>query len=468
MPNSRKQLLARSLDGGVLNTVTQILDHFAHTSSVNVHVKVPTNLPKPPAKQPKQEGEGEGKKAKKGKQNAAEGQKPALTKGKEDSDTDESDASSSEDSEDEQPKQGKKKTDSQPKSPVSDKKSLQMNKEKSKQIKESAKKQKEDSDDGESEGEEDVKMASGDDDSTDEEAQMKMNNKGGKRKGQEDKAVQNGPKPKKTKLDLELEKYVGVDESTLDPVESRHLAMLKLQKKIENMKVSRKGQKSKKISGKRAAELERERKLKRRMSKLKMKQKRAQAKAEKKGSEDSDAKPNGGPAAPVSVKVDKDGKQMQLPLTDDGKIAYSKFDFIVKQANHKKKRLSRKEKGDKFTGKDYRSLLHKVEKRKEKLEGLSEKDPEKAKSLEEEIKWNRAMKRASGVKVKDDENLLMKGLKRKEKDKAKKKEKWEQRVGKVEKDIQERQDKRKENIRKRVEEKKKRKLANLRKKGKLL
>lgn len=37
----------------------------------------------------------------------------------------------------------------------------------------------------------------------------------------------------------------------------------------------------------------------------------------------------------------------------------------------------------------------------------------------------------------DDENLLMKGLKRKEKDKAKKKEKWEQRVGKVEKDIQE-------------------------------
>ena len=40
MPNSRKQLLARSLDGGVLNTVTQILDHFAHTSSVNVHVKV--------------------------------------------------------------------------------------------------------------------------------------------------------------------------------------------------------------------------------------------------------------------------------------------------------------------------------------------------------------------------------------------------------------------------------------------
>lgn len=31
---------------------------------------------------------------------------------------------------------------------------------------------------------------------------MKMNKKGGKRKGQEDKAVQNGPKPKKTKLDL--------------------------------------------------------------------------------------------------------------------------------------------------------------------------------------------------------------------------------------------------------------------------
>ena len=36
-----------------------------------------------------------------------------------------------------------------------------------------------------------------------------------------------------------MEKYVGVDESTLDPVESRHLAMLKLQKKIENMKGSK-------------------------------------------------------------------------------------------------------------------------------------------------------------------------------------------------------------------------------------
>lgn len=78
-------------------------------SSSYFWIQVPTNLPKPPVKQPKQEGEGEGKKSKKSNQNAAEGQKPALTKGEEDSDTDESDASSSEDSEDEQPKQGKKK-----------------------------------------------------------------------------------------------------------------------------------------------------------------------------------------------------------------------------------------------------------------------------------------------------------------------------------------------------------------------
>ncbi|KAK5973504.1 SURF6 domain-containing protein, partial [Trichostrongylus colubriformis] len=148
-------------------------------------------------------------------------------------------------------------------------------------------------------------------------------------------------------------------------------------------------------------------------------------------------------------------------------VSFSKFDFLIRNEK-KKKRLSTAEKKQKFTGKDYKSLINKVEKREEKLGKLREKEPEKAVQLEQDIKWNRAVSKAKGIKVKDNKELLQKGLKRKEKMKEKRKEKWSNRESNVEKEKAKKQEKRKENLQKRIDDKKKHKLQAMRKKGRIL
>ncbi|VDO77598.1 unnamed protein product [Haemonchus placei] len=109
-----------------------------------------------------------------------------------------------------------------------------------------------------------------------------------------------------------------------------------------------------------------------------------------------------------------------------------------------------------------------VEKREEKLEKLREKEPEKAAELEHDIKWKRALSKAQGIKMKDNMELLKKGMKRKEKMKEKRKENWSNRRLGVEKEKAKRQEKREENIGKRINDKKKRKLQTMRKKGRVL
>jgi DNA-directed RNA polymerase subunit F len=62
--------------------------------------------------------------------------------------------------------------------------------------------------------------------------------------------------------------------------------------------------------------------------------------------------------------------------------------------------IPKKEKREKLTGRDYAALLKKLEKRTQYLQKLGEKDPEKAKGLQEKIAWDTMMKRAAGQKVK--------------------------------------------------------------------
>ncbi|CAI4227396.1 unnamed protein product [Auanema sp. JU1783] len=287
-----------------------------------------------------------------------------------------------------------------------------------------------------------------DSDSTDDETEIDVKSGGKKRK----LPVKTDINVKKSKIDKELEKFENVDISTLDPIESRKVAMLKLQKKLELMKVSRTTTKTHVKAD--ALKRVEERKMKRRMNKLKGKQKRAQEKGST--SEKADVKPK------VVARKDE-----ELPRTEEGNIVYSKFDFIVKD-DERKKRSTNAEKRDKFTGKDYKSLLNKVEKRDEKLANLHKNEPEKAKEMEESIKWNRVLKKAEGVKVKDNAELLKKGLKRKEKLKQKKLDKWDSRVEKVKTDKSAKQDKRTTNLQKRVDDKKKKKLQKMRKKGRIL
>lgn len=81
---------------------------------------------------------------------------------------------------------------------------------------------------------------------------------------------------------------------------------------------------------------------------------------------------------------------------DDNQVSYNNLKYIVED----KKKTTKKEKRDKFTGRDYKRLLEKAEKRDEKLGKIREKNPEKAAKIEEEIHWNKVIKRAEGLKVK--------------------------------------------------------------------
>ncbi|KAI5994159.1 surfeit locus protein 6-domain-containing protein [Pisolithus albus] len=87
--------------------------------------------------------------------------------------------------------------------------------------------------------------------------------------------------------------------------------------------------------------------------------------------------------------------------------------------------------------------LSQLSARKEKLASLPE---EKRKSAQERERWSKAEARIEGVKVKDNEALLKKAVKRKEKEKAKSKKKWDERKEQVTAQMAARQKKRADNI----------------------
>ncbi|KAH8168137.1 hypothetical protein CIB48_g118 [Xylaria polymorpha] len=99
---------------------------------------------------------------------------------------------------------------------------------------------------------------------------------------------------------------------------------------------------------------------------------------------------------------------------------------------------------------DPKTALLQFENRKKRLEGM---DDEKRKDIEEKEAWLTARRRAEGEKIKDDEKMLKKAVKRKESAKKKSTKEWAARKEGVAKSIKDRQKKREENIRKRRDEK---------------
>ena len=130
-------------------------------------------------------------------------------------------------------------------------------------------------------------------------------------------------------------------------------------------------------------------------------------------------------------------------LNDKGDVVFSKFDFADETSKRKKKAKNS----------DLQALLSKAEKRKEKLEKLEEESKEKAKELKSKIKWDKALKHAEGVKVKDDPALLLKTMKKKKKIKEASKRKWEERVNTQKKLQEEKQRLRKQHLAERKEKK---------------
>ncbi|KIO15386.1 hypothetical protein M407DRAFT_35049 [Tulasnella calospora MUT 4182] len=100
---------------------------------------------------------------------------------------------------------------------------------------------------------------------------------------------------------------------------------------------------------------------------------------------------------------------------------------------------------------DPKMALKQLSARSERLAGLPE---QQRKEAEAKLKWEKAEARLEGEKVKDDVTKLKKALKRKEKEKNKMREKWEERKQAVKDDIAARDKKRADNIAMRHDRKK--------------
>jgi hypothetical protein len=165
-------------------------------------------------------------------------------------------------------------------------------------------------------------------------------------------------------------------------------------------------------------------------------------------------------------------------LNQNGQIVYSKFDFSVdgvdslKNGNNSnggsKSKHSKVNANSNVKPKDYKVLVKKLQEKKEKLTKLKETEPEKAFEMETNEKWRTALDKASGVKVKDDIDLLKRSIKRVEKKKEKTRKEWSERVQKVEHSKQKAQEKRNKNIEARKDKKKEKKVKRLKKRGRLL
>lgn len=111
---------------------------------------------------------------------------------------------------------------------------------------------------------------------------------------------------------------------------------------------------------------------------------------------------------------------------------------------------SQKKSGKGPANKDIKAHLAKLEHKKQKLAQMS---PEEQAKYKEKEQWQRMMSHAEGVKVKDDEKLLKKALKRKEKQKLKSEIEWKERKQVVKDTIAAKQKRREENLKARRENK---------------
>ena len=93
---------------------------------------------------------------------------------------------------------------------------------------------------------------------------------------------------------------------------------------------------------------------------------------------------------------------------------------------------------------------------------------DEARALEDSTAWNNALAKAGGAKIKDDEALLKKSIKKHEQKKKSSKKKWDERKDQVDKRKSMQQKKRSDNIKKRKDQVKQTKLKKAVKKGRVM
>lgn len=113
--------------------------------------------------------------------------------------------------------------------------------------------------------------------------------------------------------------------------------------------------------------------------------------------------------------------------------------------------------------------LNQIKKTEETVNILKAKGKDEvAARVAEEKKWQNALDRCEGKKVRDDPKKIERSLVRQQKTKIRHFKKWKERKEKVEDRMERRQQRRQRNIKAKKQEKLKKKMKRLRKKGKII
>lgn len=150
----------------------------------------------------------------------------------------------------------------------------------------------------------------------------------------------------------------------------------------------------------------------------------------------------------------EDESEDEKPAKQDNSILFGNIVFndgsrVTSDLNRLRSTAEgRKSKGP--ANKDIKAHLLKLEQKKKKLLALS---PEEQQKQAEKDKWQRVMAQAEGIKIKDDEKLLKKALKRKEKQKLKSEIEWKDRKQVVKDTVAARAKRREENLKARRDNK---------------
>ena len=238
------------------------------------------------------------------------------------------------------------------------------------------------------------------------------------------------------------------NEANLHKKRNLELLRAKLQAKIQNMRNKRKAPGTN-VEG---APISREAILLQRKRKLELKQQRKLQQLENSESDTDDENDLDVESGPITKKMKKNNKGENDDVNADGVIYQSIMfnDGVRTTSDLQRLRKSNQNKKKGPSKHDYKAQLKILEQRKQKLQSKDE--LEQIKAIEKN-KWQKAMLQAEGVKLKDDEKLIKKAIKRKEAKKRKSAIEWNERKRAVEANKQERAKRREENLKIRKENK---------------
>lgn len=155
---------------------------------------------------------------------------------------------------------------------------------------------------------------------------------------------------------------------------------------------------------------------------------------------------------PESDSDDNDNNDSDDDKNNDevlfGNIVFNDGTRVTSDLSRLRNTVEKKKKGP--ANKDIKAHLAKLEHKKRKLAQMSAEEREKQKDKDQ---WTRVMAQAEGVKLKDDEKLLKKSLKRKEKQKLKSEIEWKNRKQIVKDTVAARAKRREENLKARKDNK---------------